>query len=191
MENLNEQIERTVRNWWLPMVGGILAIILGIWCLMTPDATLTALSVLFIAIFLLSGIAETIFALSNRSCVRGWGWTLTGGIIEILLGILLIVLPLHVTTSILIYLVGFWVLFRSLWGIGQARDMQTLGIGGWGWLLTLAILGVIFSLLYLISPVFGGAIMVLFISIALMIYGVYRIAWSLDLKTLRKYIDIK
>ncbi len=192
MENeLMNTAREAVKYWWVSLIGGVFAIILGIWCFMTPDVTLAALVYLFIAAFIVTGLFEIIFALDNKKRLEGWGWTLTSGIIEAALGIIMLFMPLVVVTAILFYFVGFWIMFRSFWAIGEAFRMQTVGIKGWGGFLTLAILSLLFSLIFLFSPFFSGVFMVTFISMALILYGIYRISLSFTLKSLHEKVDTK
>lgn len=165
---------------------GILAIVVGTWCLVSPDKTLVALTYVFVAMFLMSGIFDIVFSISNRDALPGWGWTLTSGIFEILLGMLLMLLPLPAITMILIYLVGFWILFRSIWAIGESCQLQQMGVKGWGWLLTLGILSVLFSFIFLMSPMFGGVFIIVFVGLGLLFYGIYRIALGFKLKSIKK-----
>ena len=184
---LLETARRTVKNWWVSVLVGVLAVILGIWCMATPDSTLVALTMVFVVMFLLSGMFEIVFAVTNRN-VQGWGWSLAGGILDLLLGILLAALPLPVITLVLVYFVGFWLLIRSIWAIGLASDLSHWRNSGWGWLLALAILGVIFSFVFFLSPIFGGGMIVWFASFAFLAYGIFRIFLGIKLKSFKNDI---
>ena len=143
---LSDIFRRSVKYWWISVLTGLLAIALGILFISTPQSALLSLAMLFAIGFLANGIFELAFTLSNKKSISGWGWNLVGAIIDILLGLLLISVP-GITVFVLIYFVGFWLLFRSIWGLGASLELQTLGIKGWGWLLAFAILGVLFSFL--------------------------------------------
>ncbi len=181
--------KKAVKNWWVSLVIGILSLIVGFWCLLTPDSTLVALTLLFIIVFLVGGILEISFAISNRKTLTGWGFSLTGGIIDLLFGILLLAFPLPITTMFLIYFVGFWIMFRSIWGIGASVDLQNTGVKGWGWLLAFAIIGVLFSIIFILSPVFGAGFIIAFASIAFISYGIFRIYLAIKLKSLHNHLD--
>lgn len=183
---LFNSIKRSVKYWWVSLLIGILAIIVGIWCLATPDSTLVALTLLFVISFFISGISDIVFAISNRDAIPGWGWTLTSGILEVLLGCLLLAMPLPSITVVLIYFVGFWVLFRSIWAIGEACHLQQLGVKGWGWLLALAILAVLFSFLYLLSPIFGGVFVIVLVSLGFVTYGAFRVLLAFRMRSINK-----
>lgn len=189
MENqFLDSVKNAVKYWWSSLLLGILAIILGIWAVATPDVTLVTLSYLFVWAFFIGGILEIVFAVSNKNMLSGWGWTLSSGIIDILFAILLMAMPLPVITTIFIYVIGFWIMFRSIWTIGESVELQKLGVPGWGWMLALGILSVLFSILFIMSPIFSGAFIVVLVSIALIIYGIFRIYLSFKLKSIHKYI---
>jgi len=180
--------KKTVKYWWVSLLIGIIAFVLGIMCLVTPDKSLVALSYAFIAAFLFDGVLEIVFAISNRKTLMGWGWTLTTGILELLLGILLFTLPLPLVATTLIYLVGFWILFRSIMTIGESCQLQLMRVQGWGWLLAIGILSVLFSFLFLSSPLFGGISLIIFAGIALMSYGIFRIILAFRFRSFHNII---
>lgn len=182
-------VKQAVKNWWVSLLVGIIALIVGIWSLVTPDVTLVALTYVFIFAFFASGIFEIIFAVSNKDILNGWGWTLAGGIIDLVFGILLLLLPLPIITMALIYFVGFWIIFRSIWMIGESFDLKHIGIREWGWFLALGILGIIFAIVFILSPLFSGAFIVAFVAAAFIVYGIYRIYLSVKLKSIHNSIQ--
>ena len=189
MEELLKKLKRKVKHWWISLLVGILALILAVWALVTPIETLTAMIYVFIIMFFISGISDIGFALTNRDAMRGWGWSLVNGILEIVFGIILLIIPATVLTTILLYLIGFWVLFRSVWSVGEAIELQIIGIRGWGWFLALGILGIIASIIFIVSPVFAGIFVVALISLALMFYGIFRIYLAFGLRKINKIIS--
>lgn len=188
-EGLIESAKRKIKYWWVSLLVGVLAIILGVWSLLTPDLTLVAMTYVFICIFFINGISEIAFAISNRNLLRGWGWTLAGGIIEILFAILLLALPKVFLATVLVLLVGFWLLFRSIWSIGGACELQVLGVKGWGWSLAGAILSLLIAFLFLLSPAFfKGIFVVALISVGFFIYGMLRIYMAFRLRSIHKEV---
>lgn len=189
MENsLFNSMKQTVKHWWVSLVNGLLAVILGIWCIATPDTTLVALTYLFIFAFLLSGVVEIVFSIANRNILADWGWSLACGIIDIIFGVLMLLLPLPIITVMLIYLIGFWILFRSVWMIGESIELKRMHVKGWGWFLAMAILSILFSFLFIISPVISGVLIVAFVSVAFLTYGIFRIYLALKLRSIHKEI---
>ena len=177
------------KYWWLSLLIGILALTMGIWTLITPDTTLVALTYVFIATFFICGIMDIVYSISIMKISNSWGWPLAGGIIDILLGILLITLPLPMITTMLVILVGFWILFRSILTLIQSIELQKNEIRGWGWLLALSIMGILFSVFYMLSPVFNGIFVVMLVSVAFLTYGIFRICYAFKLRSLNKFIN--
>ena len=166
---------RHVKYWWVSLIAGLLSILVGVLCLVTPDATLVALSMLFIAVLL---------AASNSDMLRGWGWMLVTGIMELLLAIMLMVMPIGSVVGTLIYVVGFWILFRAFWALGEAYEFRRYTDGSW--LIILAVLAIIFSFFFLVSPAWNGLFIVSMISLAFFAYGIYRITHAFALRSLEK-----
>lgn len=189
MENdLINTARQAMRYWWLSLLIGLLSLGLGIWCIFQPVDALLVLTLLFVTSFFVAGILEIVFAISNKDVLNGWGWTLANGIIDLILGGLLLAIPAS-TPFIMIYFVGFWIMFQSIWGIGMSCDLQRMKVNGWGWFLTLAILGLIFSFIFIMSPGFGGEFIVAFASVAFIFYGVFRIYLGVKLKSFKNRID--
>lgn len=181
-------VKQAVKYWWVSPIVGIIAIILGFWCIANPGETLAVLGILFIAGFLASGIFEIIFAILNRSTLKGWGWTLASGIIDILFAFLLLAIPLS-TIAVLLFLVGFWIMFQSIWSISSSIELQRNGIKGWGWLLAFGILGLILSFILIVNPIFAAGFIIYLLALSLLCYGILRIYMGFKLRNIHKDIE--
>lgn len=179
---------KAAKNWWISVIIGVLAIVLGILFISSPLSSMLTLALFFAFGFILSGILETLFAITNRKVLNGWGWNLVSSLIDLFLGIVLLSIP-GLTIMLMIYLIGFWIMFRSIWAIGSSIEMQKAEIKGWGWLLTAAILGIIFSFIFILSPTFGGTFIVAFAAISFIIYGIFRIFMGFTLKSIKNNLE--
>ena len=171
------------KHWYLSLILGILFIGAGIWVFMTPVSSYLALSILFSVTIFISGISEIIYSISNRKEMDNWGWVLTGGIIDLLFGLWLMSSPL-LSIAVLPFVVGFMLMFRSMVAIGFAFDLKDFANSGWGWLLALSILGLLFSFVLLWNPAFAGLSLVICTGCAFITLGIYRIILSFKLKHL-------
>lgn len=180
-----EPLHAKLKNWWLLLVSGILFIVLGFYILNQPLASYLALAVFFASAFLVSGIFEIFYALSSRKHDAGWGWALFGGIVDALFGIFLLSSP-ALTMTVLPMYIGFVILFRSVLGILHAVGLKKLGVSGWGWALVAALIGVLFALMMITNPVFGGLTIVIYTAIAVLMLGMVQIALSLRLRSISK-----
>lgn len=170
-----------VKHWYLLLLVGIIFIAAGIWVMFTPLSAYLALSILFSISFSAAGLLEVIFAIANRKEMKGWGWTLVYGLVNLVIGCILLYNPLISITTLPLY-IGFVVLFRSMMAIGAAMDIENYGISAPGGLLGLGILGVFFSFILLWNPGFAGLSLVVWTAIALLIAGFYSIVFSLKLR---------
>lgn len=136
--------------WWLLLIQGISAIILGFFLLTTPGQT-TLILVQFLGIYwLVRGIFDIVMLFVDRTA---WGWKLFTGILGIIAGILIIQHPLWATVLVpasLVLVIGILGVV-----IGITNLIQAFRGGGWG----MGILGVISVLLGLVligNPVVGA-----------------------------------
>lgn len=125
MTQIFKTITNTVKHWYVPMIVGILFIILGIYVFTVPLETYVTLSYIFSISFLVSGILDIYFSISNRSSLSGWGWQLALGIMTLLIGIYLLANPSISITTLPLY-VGFVLMFRSIMGIGFAFELKEI-----------------------------------------------------------------
>ena len=174
-------VDEAIKYWYLPLLIGLLFIVLGIWVLATPLSSYLSLSLLFSLSFLVTGIFETVLAITNRKRIDNWGWVLASGILNTLIGILLLVTP-TISVITLPYYVGFTVLFRSLTAIGMSIELKNYGIADWRNLLLLSILGVIFAFILLWNPLLAGASLVIWTALSIISMGGFSIYFSLKLK---------
>ena len=186
--NLLYSVKNAVKYWWISPIIGLISIFLGFWCIANPLSALAILGALFIAGFLITGIFEIVFAISNRNTLTGWAWTLVSGIIDLVFGFLLLAIPIASITT-LIFFVGFWVMFQSIWLVGSAIELQRNGIAGWGWTLTSGILGLILAFILIANPVFAAGFIVYLLAFSLFMHGITRIYHGFKLRKLHKEIQ--
>lgn len=168
------------RYWWLMLIIGILSVICGIWVFRNPVESYFALAIYFSIMFILFGIGEIIYA-STGTRYRNWGWGLATGILDLVIGFLLLA-NLGWTVEVLPYLVGFILMFIGIGYIGQSSQMQTLRIPNWGWLLAGGILTLIFAFLIIFHPLFGIFNIIVWTGLAFIFGGISAIFYSFSLK---------
>ncbi|WP_181305296.1 HdeD family acid-resistance protein [Rufibacter sp. XAAS-G3-1] len=186
MENqVNNTMKNRVKYWYLPLLLGIVFIMMGIWVFRTPVASYITLALLFAFTFLVTGIIEIISAIANRKELDNWGWSLTGGIIDLVLGVLLIATP-GMSMVMLPFYIGFGILFRSMMAVGWALEMRKQKVIDWVNLLAVGIIGIIFAFIMLWNPVFAGMTIVFYTGFAFIMVGIFQVYFSFRLKKLRQ-----
>ena len=126
MENFSTLIEnskRAVRYWWLLLIIGIALFVVGILIFVYPTQSYLGMSLVFGWLMLFSGILEVVLSSANKHFITGRGWMLAGGIIEIILGIILI-FNVALSAATLPIFLGFWLMLRGFSAIGLGGDMN-------------------------------------------------------------------
>ena len=179
--SLLENSKKAVRYWWLLLLVGVVLFVAGILVFVYPAQSYVGLSVIFGWVMLISGVLEVILSATNRHYVTGRGWMLAGGIIEIILGIILI-LNVALSAATLPVFVGFWLMFRAFSTIGLGSDMNAIGITGSGWTIFSGVLLLLCSLWMLFRPlVFGTVAVIAWAGVSLLLAGIAAFSLSLQL----------
>ena len=179
--SLLENSKKAVRYWWLLLLVGVVLFVAGILVFVYPAKSYVGLSVIFGWVMLISGVLEVILSASNRHYVTGRGWMLAGGIIEVILGLILI-FNVALSAATLPIFVGFWIMFRAFSAIGLGSDMNAIGITGSGWTIFSGVLLLLCSLWMLFRPiVFGTVAVIAWAGAALLLAGIVACSLSLQL----------
>ena len=137
--------------WWLVLINGIAALILGI-LLITSTGSTVLILVQFLGIYwLVSGIFQIIGMFIDSTA---WGWKLFGGILGILAGIIILNHPLIsplVVGGTLVIVLGIQGIIFGIVGLVAAFQG-----GGWGAGI-MGALSVIFGIVLLANPILGAA----------------------------------
>src|SRR5262249_37948156 len=78
------------RGWsgfFLELLSGVLSIVVGLLFLRAPGGVLAALTLLLACFLMVGGIFKVVAALAYR--FAAWGWSLAGGIIDVILGVMI------------------------------------------------------------------------------------------------------
>lgn len=129
------------KYWWVVLVLGILMVLGGFAYWFWPEIGYAVSSVIFGWLLVLAGIVQLCVS-SGRNRPKGWGWWLTGGVIDLFIGFMLVrsvvlselVFPYFI--AIVFILWGISTLFaavsqrrRSLWWLYIINGILMLVIG--------------------------------------------------------------
>jgi len=144
------QKQAPVIPWWVVLIEGIAAIILGILLLINPGST-TVLIIQFLGIYwFIDGIMSIVRIFIDKTA---WGWKLFSGIIGILAGIAIIQYPLWATVlvpTVMVWLFGFFGIIIGVIGLIQAFQGAGWGAG------ILGVLSILFGIVLLANPLVGA-----------------------------------
>ena len=151
--------------WWLVLLEGIAAVIIGIFLLTSPGIPLFALVQITGFFWLIGGIFRIVSIFVDSS---SWGWKLLGGIIGILAGLVVLQHPLWST----LLLPAVYVIILGIQGIilGGASLVMAFRGGGWG-TGVLGVLSIILGVVLLLNPLFIGIAVLPFVLGAFALVG--------------------
>ncbi len=184
-----EGSRQAVRYWWLLLAGGVILFLIGVVVFAFPVQSYVGMAVLFGWLMLLTGVVETIVAVRNTHYVTGRGWMLAWGVIEIVLGLIL-VFNVALSSATLPVVLGFWLLMRGFSAVGLGGDMRAVGICGAGWTILCGILLLLCALGILFQPlVFGSTAVVVWVGLSLLLAGASAALLGLQLRTAHRVAD--
>ena len=176
------------KNWWILLVQGIAAILLGVLLLMNPPATLVAIAWVLGIFWLIGGVMDIIGAFTGKNGNRHWYWQLLGGAFSIIAGLLLIIYPMigaAVLPAFMTLLIGVGAILGGIFNIIGAIMMRK-EINGEFWMI---VWGLILLLLGLWAVLNLGAATLLYIgvmAIMIIVGGIAAIFGSFRLRSLGK-----
>lgn len=177
MRNTNSINVSGARTFIAPSGGwqvawGVLLIIIGILAVLMPGIAALATALFFAWLLIFGGAFEIAYAMHTRGH-GGFGWKLASGILTLLLGISILMVPLAGVASLAL-LVGA---FLFVGGVARAMlAFQLKPLRGWGWVLFDGLLAIALAILIAIGwPQSSLAFIGLLTGLSLISTGVWRI----------------
>jgi len=185
------KVAHSIKNWWVFLIVGIVFIIGSIQMFRNPAESFVGLASFFSVLILIAGILTIFYAFANKEDIENWGLFLAGGVLDILVGFILLKYP-GVTMVLFSVFVGFWLMFRGVFMVSGAFKMKKDGIDNWGWVLFFGILTTIFAFFAIINPLVGASYLVFTLAFAFLLLGIGNIFLSLQLKKVKGRVgDVK
>ena len=187
-ENLTYKVGRTVKHWWMLFIAGILCLAAGVTVFVFPLESYVTLSIIFGILMVLVGAVQLIVASSSNNYLTMRGYAITGGVLDLLMGLFLCFYP-GVTLVILPIMLGIWMLYHSFMIIAFGDDLDTFNIKGNGLLIGSGVVLLILSILILMNPFAAGiAAVVVIAGVGLLVFGVILCMISLKLKEIHNLV---
>ena len=180
-----EEMKATVNNWWLYLIQGVVFLIGAVYVFMSPAESYLALAIVFAVLMLFDAISSIGLSLTARKVMEGWGWHLAGGVLSLIIALALFRRP-EITMTVLPLMVAFWIIFKGVVIIGSALDIRKIGLDGWGWILFVGVVNLVFGGLVLAMPGIGVALILIYTAIAFLVMGVGSIGIALRLRKVKK-----
>jgi uncharacterized membrane protein HdeD (DUF308 family) len=163
--------------WWVIVLEGIIAILVGLFLLYSPAATTVFLVQILGIFWLAEGILSVIGALifsGNRV------WKLLSGILSIIAGVVILMYPIYspfVVLTLFVIFIGVWAIINGIVKIALA-----LKGGGWGTGI-IGVLTIILGLLLLSNSLIGALFLPWVFGFFLVIGGIGSLIWGIKMRT--------
>jgi uncharacterized membrane protein HdeD (DUF308 family) len=168
-----------VRNWWVVLLRGVLAILFGVMVLIWPLLGLVLMVASFGAYALLDGIFAIGAAFSSHG--RGHAWALLlEGVVGIAAGVLTFFWPV-VTGVALLMFIGVWAIATGVFEIIAAFRLRRAVAGEWMLALS-GVLSVAFGLVLVFLPGVGALAVAWLIAAYALLFGVLMVGLAFQLR---------
>lgn len=161
-------------NMLIALIKGTMLIIFGIWLLKSPFESLTKLSLIFGILIIIGGLLEVGLAFNNRQTHKSWEWTLTSGILDILLGAFLVANPSFILILITA-LVSLWLLIRGIIMVRYAVIIKKSNNPNYIYGLIFGIILILLAAIFVWHPKVLGITVAFWTALAFISLGIFRI----------------
>lgn len=131
------------------IVVSILMVLLGIGVFLSPQFFVSMMIWIFVVGLMIYGVFLVYeYAVSE---VKN-GWSLTSGIIAVILGFVLIFAPSLARAETFAFMLAFMVLFTGINQVSAAAAIKRIGGSGTGWLTASGVINIILGFFFLFNP---------------------------------------
>lgn len=152
-DDLSVNVSRLARRWWVPVVRGAAAILFGLFTVLLPGISLTAMIFGWGAYAVVDGVFNLVLAARGGGAGQSWGWLVFEGLISIGAGLITFLLP-GITAMVLLFVVAAWAVVTGIAAIATAIRLRKEIKGEW-LLATSGVLSIIFGVLLSVFPSSG------------------------------------
>lgn len=187
----NQLVQEVTDKWWIVLIKGIAAIILGLLLLTNTKITLTAIIIVLGLYLIVSGILDIVHIFTAKEETQHKWLVLIGGIIEIIVGFIVFIEPIYATTfftALSVYFVAFASLFVGLIAIIRGIQLRKHIDNEWALIIGGALL-IIYGGLLLINPFISAVALAWAIGIASIVGGILMIVFSFRLRKLGENLE--
>jgi uncharacterized membrane protein HdeD (DUF308 family) len=165
-------------SWWAVGLRGILGILFGLICLLTPGIAIEVFVILFAAYMLVDGVFAIASGIKAARNGERWGLLILEGIVDLAAGLVAVLWP-AITLIALIWIVAIWAIVSGALMLGAAFTLK-LDHGRW-WLALGGIASLIFGVLLVIQPLIGAVVLTLWIGAYALVFGIFLLVLAFQL----------
>lgn len=153
------------------LVLSVLLCVLGMILIVVPDFSLAVLCRICGILLTAFGVSRLLGYIFRGSYRSDFGLDLVLGIMQAVLGLVLI-FQADTMVSLICILLGIYILADSLFRIRTAFHTKAYGLGSWWLILTAAVITAVFGIILLFRPQEGSAAIMMLLGIAILVEGI-------------------
>lgn len=165
-------------SWWALGLRGLLGILFGLICLLTPGVAVEVFVILFAAYMLVDGVFAIASGIKAARNGERWGLLILEGIVDLAAGLVAVLWP-AITLIALIWIVAIWAIVSGALMLGAAFTLK-LDHGRW-WLALGGIASIIFGILLVVEPLIGAVVLTLWIGAYALVFGIFLLILAFQL----------
>ena len=173
-------------SWWAVGLRGILGILFGLICLLTPGVAIEVFVILFSAYMLVDGVFAIISGIKAARNGERWGLLILEGIVDLAAGVVAFLWP-AITLVALIWIIAVWAVVSGVLMLSAAFTLN-IDHGRW-WLALGGIASIIFGILLVVEPLIGAVVLTLWIGAYALVFGVFLLVVAFQLHSRKEERD--
>jgi len=169
-------IDYIKNTWWVLMLSAILLILIGLYALVFPGATIQLFGILFGMILVFAGAFGFVRSLMNKNRATSVG--IAVGVIAFIIGIYVLLYP-AIFVELLVFIFALILLIKSIISLQITINAKKTS----RWLVASGIIGILAAIFLFISPMFGSLAILIILGIYAILLGIMSI---IDLINIRR-----
>jgi uncharacterized membrane protein HdeD (DUF308 family) len=178
-----DMLNMVSRKWWVLVLRGGLAILLGILAFIWPAHTVRALFILVGLFLILDGVITAGSSISHRRGVSAWWFFLVEGIVGFLVGLFALLRP-ETAAVVLVFLVGVWALVTGIMEVLAGLRLRASLPGEW-LLVAGGVLSVLFGLIMIFIPSTAVIALLWLVAVYFILFGAVLVILGFRLRPYR------
>jgi uncharacterized membrane protein HdeD (DUF308 family) len=187
-DTTQQNVVESANLWWLMLLQGIAAVIIGWFLLVNPAATTLSLVVFLGLYWLIAGVMDVIFSffyIGQKGA--NWGLKFLGGLIGIIAGLFVLNNPIMagiLTPVMLMYIVAFTFVFNGIIKMVVGKTEKESGEHEWSWgSFFVGTFYLIFGIILITGPVLVSTVtLILAVALLAIVGGIGEIVLSFKVK---------
>lgn len=182
VERWNASVRRT-RTWTI--VIGVLLVLAGIASAVAPLSIYALIQGVVAAALIAGGIGETVSYARTPELFRS-PTMLVMGVLNALLGVMLLALPAYLTAGTVVFLLAFLFIISGAERITYARRMRYFGLPDSGLTTFTGVLNIVCGVAFLLMPAFSGVVIGYVIAAYLIVGGASLVVEGVSMRPIER-----